>query len=107
MARVQGRRAEWSHGYQIGLIVEALQALYRRGMRAVELADALGVTDRTVYRMLKTFRSLGVPLRAEDGSGIRRWCLDPVELAGWLVTGKKRTKRRGGKTHGRIQTRKR
>lgn len=55
-----------------------------RAGNAADLAEALGVTKRTVHRYLETLRSIGVPVFFDEGAGryrvSREFFLPPIHL---------------------------
>lgn len=72
-------------GYTIALVVEALRVLSGLRLRVVELADNLGISCRSTYRLLDTLQELGLPLRCEqEGREVRYW-LNRKEAATWLT----------------------
>ncbi len=72
-------------GYTITLVVEALRALSGLRLRVVELADLLGCSERAAYRLLTSFRGLGLPLRSERTGKTVRWSLERRETYNWLT----------------------
>lgn len=82
----RGRNSEQGRGRTIALVIEALRILYGLRLRTVELADALGISYRAAYRLLRTFRTLGLPLRSERKGREVRWWLHRKEAAAWLTS---------------------
>ena len=59
-----------SRSGRLFLLMDALRG-YRHPVTAARLAEQLGVSERTIYRDIKTLGDLGAPLEGEAGMGYR------------------------------------